>query len=251
MEDIKTQNSTQIQQSEKEENVSFGLDVEEMAKEGLHFGHKTSALHPKMEPFIFGVRNTVHIINLEKTKEKLEKALKFIETLIKEGKILLLVGTKIQIKDIVKKVAQECNLPYVNERWLGGTFTNFETILKRVEYLKELEKKKEAGEFDKYTKKEKKKLEDELQKLKTKFEGLKNLPRLPDAVFICDMKKEHIAVTEARKKGVKIIAIADTNADPTLADYPIPANDDAISSVKYILEKVKQVILKTKSPQSQ
>jgi small subunit ribosomal protein S2 len=229
---------------EKEE---FNLDVEEMAKAGLHFGHKTSKVHPKMFPFIFGVRNTIHIIDLEKTKEKFKEALKFIQKLISENKTILFVGTTPQIKELIKEIATELDFPYVNERWLGGTFTNFEVIKKRVEYLKELEKKKSEGYFEKYTKKEKMKIEKEIERLNKKFGGLRKMEKLPDAVFICNMVKDKLAVKEAREKGVKIIAISDTNADPTLADYPIPANDDAISSVKYILEKVKEVILGQKS----
>jgi small subunit ribosomal protein S2 len=223
------------------------LDVEEMAKAGLHFGHKTSKLHPKMLPYIFGVRNTIHIIDLEKTKEKLKEALKFVYQLILEKKKILIVGTKIQLRDLVKNFADEFSFPYVNYRWLGGIFTNFDVIKKRVEYLKEIEEKKEKGEFEKYTKKERALIEQEILELEEKFGGLKNLETLPDAVFILDMKKDALAVKEARKKGIKIVAICHTNCDPTLADYPIPANDDAISSVKYILEKVKEVIKKAQT----
>lgn len=222
------------------------LDVKEMAEAGLHFGHKVSKSHPKMKPYIFGIRNTIHIIDLEKTKEKLKEALKFFQQLILEKKKILIVGTKIQLRELVKKFAEEFSFPYVNHRWLGGTFTNFEVMKKRVEYLKELEEKRKKGEFEKYTKKEKMLLEKKLSKLEEKFGGLKNLENLPDAVFILDMKKDHLAVKEARKKGIKIIAICHTNCDPTLADFPIPANDDAISSVKYILEKVREIIKKTK-----
>ena len=227
---------------EKTKKVDFKLDTEEMAQAGVHFGHRTSRVHPKMQPYLYGVRNTVHIIDLEKTKEKFEEALKFIQELISENKILLLVGTKIQVKDLVKEIAKDCSLPYVNERWLGGTFTNFEIIKKRIEYFKDLEKKKAAGELEKYTKKERAKIDQELRDLEIKFGGIKNLEKLPDAIFVLDMKKDEAAVKEARMKGVKVIGISDTNVDPTLADYPIPANDDAISSVKYILEKVKEVI---------
>jgi len=227
---------------EKTKKVDFKLDTEEMAQAGVHFGHRTSRVHPKMQPYLYGVRNTVHIIDLEKTKEKFEEALKFIQELISENKILLLVGTKIQVKDLVKEIAKDCSLPYVNERWLGGTFTNFEIIKKRIEYFKDLEKKKATGELEKYTKKEKAKIDQELRDLEIKFGGIKDLEKLPDAIFVIDMKKDDLAVKEARMKGIKVIGISDTNVDPTLADYPIPANDDAISSVKYILEKVKEVI---------
>ncbi len=222
------------------------LEIKDMAKAGLHFGHKTSKLHPKMLDYIFGVRNTIHIIDLNKTKEKLKEALDFIQKLVKEKKVILIVGTKIQLKELVREFATQFNFPYVNYRWLGGTFTNFEVIKKRVEQFKELEEKKEKGEFEKYTKKEKMLFERKLLKLKEKFEGLKNLEKLPDAVLILDMEKEKLAVKEARKKGIKIIAISHTNTDPTLADFPIPANDDAVSSVKYILEKIKEAILMAK-----
>jgi len=224
----------------------FDIDLEEMAKAGLHFGHRSSKVHPKMEPYLYGIRNNVHIIDIEKTAEKLKEALKFIQELISENKILLLVGTKIQVKDLIENVAKDCSLPYVINRWLGGTFTNFKTILKRIEYFKDLEKKKAEGELEKYTKKEKAKIDQELKKLEIKFGGIKNLEKLPDAIFVLDMKKDALAVKEAKMRGMKVIGISDTNTDPTLADYPIPANDDAISSVKYILEKVKKVIVKAK-----
>lgn len=233
-------------ETKKEKKEDFKIDPEEMAEAGLHFGHRTSRINPKMKPYIYGVRNTVHIIDPEKTAEKFKEALKFIKKLISENKTLLLVGTKIQIKDLVKGIAKDCDLPYINERWLGGTFTNFETIKKRLEYFKDLEAKKKKGELTKYTKKERAKIDEELRDLEIKFGGIKELEKLPDAIFVLDMKKDALAVKEARKKGVQIIGIADTNIDPTLADYPIPANDDAISSVRYILEKVKDVILKTK-----
>jgi len=225
-------------------NVQF--DLEEMMKAGLHFGHKTSKTHPQMLPYIQGIRNTVHIINLEKTVEKLQEALEFIRQLMEEKKILLLLGTKIQIKQMVRQAAEECGLPYVTERWIGGTFTNFEAIQKRVEYFQELEKKKAGGEIEKYTKLEQLKIDQELQKLEMKFGGIKKLQQLPDAIFVFDLDKNKLAVKEAREKGITVIAISDTNTDPTLADLVIPANDDAISSVQYLLDKVKETILNAK-----
>jgi len=229
--------------------ADFKIDPEEMARAGVHFGHRTSRVNPKIKPYLYGVRNNVHIIDLEKTVEKLKEAIKFIQELILENKILLLVGTKIQIKNLVREIAKECQLPYVVERWLGGTFTNFEVIKKRIDYFKDLEKKKTGGELEKYTKKERAKIDEELKNLEIKFRGIKELEKLPDAIFVLDMKKDELAVKEAKMKGIKVIGIADTNVDPNLADYPIPANDDAISSVKYILEKVKEVIIKSqKSP---
>ena len=215
--------------------------IQEMTTAGLHFGHKTSKTHPKMKPYIVGVRNTVHMFDLAKTKEKLQKALEYIQSLRAEGKILLLVGTKIQIKNLVKETAMACGLPYVSDRWIGGAFTNFGTITKRTEYFRELEKKKEAGELEKYTKKEQLGIAEEMKNLELRFGGIKNLAKLPDAVFICDLDKNQLVLREARSKGIPVVAIVDTNIDPTLVDYVIPANDDAQSSVQYILNKVQEL----------
>ena len=225
----------------------FKIDTEEMMRLGVHFGHKTSKINPKMKQFIIGVRNGVHIIDLQKTKDKLEEALNFIQKIILEQKIIVLVGTKISLKDLIKNIALECNLPYITERWLGGTFTNFEIIFKRIQYLRDLEKKEKEGFFEKYSKREKQRFLEELEKIRKKIGGIKNLEKLPDAVFVCDMKKDINAVKEARKKGIKIVAIADTNVDPTLADIVIPASDDGRSAMEYILEKVKEVVLKAES----
>lgn len=236
-----------VKTAEKEKKTTLlKLDVEEMAQAGLHFGHRTSRVHPKMKPFIFGTRGGVHIMDLEKTKEKLEEVLKVVEDLISEGKTLLLVGTKIQIKGLVEKTAQECGLPYVSERWLGGTFTNFNSFLKRIEYYKNLEKQKVEGGLEKYTKKERAEFDKELKDLEMKFGGIKDLAKLPDAIFVCDMRRDKLAVREAKNRGIKIIGIADTNIDPGQADFFIPANDDAVNSVRYILEKIKEAILKAK-----
>ncbi|MBI2042418.1 MAG: 30S ribosomal protein S2 [Candidatus Nealsonbacteria bacterium] len=234
-------------QTNKEIKTSdFKLDTEEMAKAGVHFGHKTSKVHPKMQPYLFGSRNSIHILDLDKTKQKFAEALDFVKQIIGEGKVLLLVGTKVQTKGLLQKTAKECGLPYVSERWLGGTFTNFQSIQKRIEYYKNLERQKEDGEWEKYTKKERAQLEKELARLTIKFEGIRNLNRMPDAIFVCDMKKDELAVKEAKDRRIKIIAVADTNVNPADADYPIPANDDAFSSLEYLLEKLKEVVLKNK-----
>lgn len=238
-----------VESKKKPKKIEIKLDSEEMVQVGLHFGHRSSRVHPRMKPYLYGVRNGVHIIDLEKTIEKLKETLKFIQELISEGKVLLLIGTKIQIKDLVKTIAKDCSLPYVSERWLGGTFTNFEIIKKRIEYFKDLERKRKEGELEKYTKKERAKIDQELKNLQIKFGGIKDLARLPDAIFVLDMKENAIAIKEAKMMGVKVIGIADTNVDPTLVDYPIPANDDALSSVRYILEKVKETIIKARSCQ--
>jgi len=231
----------------KTKKTDVNIDTTEMAKAGLHFGHRTSRVHPKMKPYLFGVRNGVHLIDLEKTAEKLKEALAFIRQLISEDKTLLLIGTKVQVKELVKSTAKECGLPYVAERWLGGTFTNFETIKKRIDYFKNLEKKKAGGELEKYTKKERIEIDKELKDLETKVGGIKELTKLPDAIFVLDMIKDKLAVKEAKSKGVKVIALCDTNCDPTLVDYPVPSNDDAISAVKYILDKVKETISQAKT----
>ena len=232
--------------AEDKSKLNIDLNTEEMARAGLHFGHRSSKIHPKMKPYLYGTKNTIHIIDLEKTKEKLAESLEFIRDLVSQNKILLLVGTKIQIKELVRDTAKECGLFYVSERWLGGTITNFSSILKRIEHYRDLESKKAAGELEKYTKKERIRFDEELVELERKFGGIKELGRVPDAIFVCDMKKDILATKEARSKGVKVIGICDTNVDPTLADFPIPASDDAASSIKYILDKIKEVILKSK-----
>jgi len=222
----------------------FSLDVGEMAKAGLHFGHRRSKVHPRMEPYLYGIRNTVYIIDLEKTKEKMEEALTFIQKTIREGKDLLIVGTRIQSQGLIRELAEECNLPFVAGRWIGGTFTNFEVIRKRIEYLKDLKEKKQKGELEKYPKKEQAQIEDEIEELQRKFGGIEEMKSLPDAVFVVSIKGNELVVKEARDKGVKVIGITDANVNPLLADYPIPANDDARSGVSYILEAVKKAILK-------
>lgn len=224
----------------------FGLKIEDMAEAGLHRGHKTSRIFPKMKPYIFGARNGIHIFDLEKTKEKLEEVLEFIKKLVSEGGTLLFVGTKIQIKEHTKNIAKECGFPYVNERWLGGFFTNFGTIKKRIDYFKDMEKKKENGELEKYTKKERLGIDKELRDLEVRLGGIKNMDKLPEAVYIIDIRKETTAAREAKRLGIPVLATVDTDSDPILADYFIPANDDSVNSVKYILEKIKEVINKYK-----
>lgn len=231
---------------DSKEKKDFNLNLEEMEKAGLHFGHRTSRIHPKIKPYLASIKNNVNLFNLEKTVEKLKEALGFIKELVAEDKVLLLVGTKIQVKNLVKETAIELGLPYVSERWLGGTFTNFDNLKKRIDYFKDLEKKKASGELEKYTKKERALFDQELRRLETKFGGIKELTKLPDAIFVLDMKKDELAVKEAKAKNIKVIGIADTNVDPTLADYVITANDDALPGIKYILDRAKEVILKAK-----
>ncbi len=221
-------------------------ELEKMANAGLHFGHKSSSVHPKMKPYLFGTRNNIHLIDLEKTIEKLKEALKVIEKLVSESKTILVVGTKVQTRDMVKDFAEECGFFYANLRWLGGTITNFDVIKKRINHFKDLEGKMARGELEKYTKREKDKMKVSLGKFEKRFGGIKYMEKLPDALLILGMKKDAIAVKEARTKKITIIGIADSDTDPTLANYFIPANDDAISSVKYILDEIKKVVLKVK-----
>lgn len=233
--------------AESKDNIKkYGINLEEMEKAGLFFGHRSSATHPKMKAYISGLKSTVHVLDLEKTAEKLAQALELVENLVKEGKTLLLVGTKIQVKRMTAETGREAGIPYISERWLGGTFTNFETLKKRINYFLDLESKKAKGELEKYTKKERLKIDKELKDLEIKFGGIKEMKKLPDAVFVLDMRKDDLAIKEAAMKKITTIAIADTNVDPSSADYIIPANDDAISSVKYILDKLKEVIIKNK-----
>ena len=222
------------------------IKVEEMTQAGLQFGHKVSKLHPKMRQFVSGIKNNVNTIDLEKTAKEMEKAFSFIQKLVSEGKTIVFVGTKIQLKGLVQEAAEYCGMPYVTERWLGGTFTNFETIQKRVNYFKDLEKKRESGELEKYTKKERADFDKEIAILKAKFEGIRNMSKLPEAVFIFGLDKDITAAREAKRKGIKIVSLVDTNTNPDIVDYPIPANDDAISAVSYVLERVKEVIIESR-----
>jgi len=237
--------------------INFNIAIDDLMKAGIHIGHSVSKLHPKMKNFISGIKNTSHIIDLEQTKKCLIEALNYIKELFKPSAVLpdggignreplLLVGTKPPFKKMIEETAIICDIPYVTERWLGGTFTNFDIVSKRIKHLKELEEKEKKGEFEKYTKYERIKIRKEISDLGRKFGGLKKLENFPKAVFICDIVKDKLCLKEAKEKNIKTIAIVHTNADPTLVDFPIPANDDAISSVRYILEKVKEVILKEK-----
>lgn len=198
-----------------------------------------------MKPYLAGVRNAVHILNLEKTQVKLKEALEFIQKSRQEGKVMLLVGTKIQIRNAVKETAKECGLPYVTERWIGGTLTNFEYIAKRVARMKELENMKASGDLEKYTKKEQAGFMKEFLDLERRFGGVRDMDRIPSIVFVCDIDENAIAVREARARGCTIIGITDTNINPDDVDYPIPANDDSAGSVQYILGKVKEAVKNT------
>jgi small subunit ribosomal protein S2 len=224
--------------------ANYNISIDEMIGAGLGFGHQKSKLHPKMKPFVVKPKDKVYLIDLEQTAEKLEKVLDFVAKLRIEGKKILFVGTKVSVRDLIKKIAEETKSSYVNGRWIGGTFTNFKEIRKRIGYYKDLEAKTKEIDFaKKYVKKERLQMAKELERLTLKFFGIREMEELPGAIFISDIERDIIAIREARQAGVKIIAIADTNVDPTLVDYPIPANDDAVSSVAYILDKIKENLI--------
>jgi small subunit ribosomal protein S2 len=224
------------------------VNLEEMLKNGVHFGHQKSRKNPKMEDYIFTTRKGINILNLEKTAEELEKAIAFLREVRRAGKKVLLVGTKKQVQDLVKSLAKVTDMPFVVERWLGGTFTNFKIIKGRTTYLRDSQDKQEKGEFKKYTKFEQLKKNEELQDMERRMGGIKNMLELPGAIVVCDLITDELAVKEARHKNIPIVAIADTNTNPMNVDYPIPANDDAVSSVRTILGYLGKALLEQPAP---
>jgi len=218
------------------------ISLLEMLKSGVHFGHQKQRWHPKMKQFIYTTRSGVHIIDLEKTSEKLQEACDFITEIVQKGGKILFVATKRQAQNMVKKIAIDLRMPYVSEHWIGGCLTNFETITKLPGRLKELRKNREKGELEKYTKLERLKFDKEITELEKMVGGIESMTSLPQAVFIIDLKTEKTAVSEARKKKIPIIAIVDTNCNPDLIDYPVPGNDDAIKSLQLITGLVAQAI---------
>ena len=206
------------------------VTMKELLEAGVHFGHQTRRWDPKMRPFIFSERNGIHIIDLRQTLAAANQAAEFVKNLAAGGGIVLFIGTKKQAQSVIKESATRAGMPYVNERWLGGMLTNFTTIHKRILYMRELERMNDSGEMDALPKKERLRLRRELEKLQAVLGGVRDLHRVPDAIFIVDVKNEHIAVTEGTRLGIPIIAIVDTNCDPDNIDYVIPGNDDAIRS---------------------
>jgi small subunit ribosomal protein S2 len=204
------------------------ITMRQMLEAGVHFGHQTRRWNPKMKRFIFGERNGIYIIDLEQTLGRVEKAYGYVRDLVAGGGTILFVGTKKQAQDPIRSYAEKCGMPYVNERWLGGMLTNFDTISKRVGKMLEYERMRDSGEFEAMPKKEALLLTREMEKLQRNLGGLRGLNKRPDAIFVLDTKKEHIAVTEANKLGIPVVAVVDTNVDPELVQYPIPGNDDAI-----------------------
>lgn len=219
------------------------ITMRELLEAGVHFGHQTRRWNPKMKPYIFQERNGIYIIDLALTVQKLRETYELLRQMSRDGKVILFVGTKKQAQDVVRDEAERSGAYFVNQRWLGGTLTNWSTIQKRIARLRELEHMKAQGDFDRLPKKEVAKLQDELNKLERFLGGIKDMPRLPDAVFIVDPKKERIAVLEARKLKIPIIAVIDTNCDPDEITYPIPGNDDAIRAVKLMVSKIANAII--------
>jgi small subunit ribosomal protein S2 len=217
-------------------------EIEEMIKAGVHWGHSKTKNHPAMQPYIFGIRNSVSVIDLTKTKEKLAPAMNFIKEMVAKGGMALLVGTRPAAKKIIRETAEKTGMPYLTERWIGGVLTNFKVISKRVEYMENLEKEKANGGWEKYTKKERMKKEEELVKLKKNFDGLRVMKRLPDLVFIVDINEDSTAVREAKRMKIPIVALCDTNSNADLVDYPIPSNDDALPAIRYMVGKVEAAI---------
>ncbi|MDE7301108.1 MAG: 30S ribosomal protein S2 [Clostridia bacterium] len=210
------------------------ITMKQLLEAGVHFGHQTKKWNPKMSKYIYAARNDIHIIDLQLTVGLVEEAYKFICETAKEGKSVLFVGTKKQAQDAIKEEAERCGMYYVNSRWLGGTLTNFKTIRSRIDRMVKLEKMEESGEFDLLPKKEVAKLKEELTKLQTNLGGIRDMTKMPGVMFIVDPHNEDIAVAEARKLNIPIVAITDTNCDPDLIDYVIPGNDDAIRAIKLI-----------------
>lgn len=219
------------------------ISMKQLLEAGVHFGHQTRRWNPKMAKFIFTERNGIYIIDLQKTVRKVDDAYEFVRSVAEEGKTVLFVGTKKQAQEAVKEEAIRSGQFFVNERWLGGMLTNFQTIQKRINRLKELEAMETDGTFEVLTKKEVMQLRHEMSRLEKYLGGIKEMRRLPGAVFIVDPRKERIAVAEARKLNIPIVAIVDTNCDPDEIDYPIPGNDDAIRAVKLLTEKIADAVI--------
>ena len=228
---------------EKKDEIS----MMEMLKMGVHFGHKKAKKHPKMEQYIYTVRNGINIIDLGATKLKLNEALKYVKEISSDGGTILFVGTKKQSKKITEEAATKCEMPYVTERWLGGTFTNFDKIVASVNRLEGMVQQKENGELEKkYNKKERLEIDREIKRLERKFGGIKKMKKLPEAIFVIDIKEDRTAVLESITKKIPIIALVDTNVDPTIINCPIPSNDDAVGAIKFITDAIAEAIVESK-----
>lgn len=222
------------------------ISMKQLLEAGVHFGHQTKKWNPKMKKYIFDARNDVHIINLEQTVEAIETAYAFIRSVVSQGKSVLFVGKKKQAKEAIQQEAERCGMYYMNQRWLGGTLTNFVTIRTRIDKLNKLNQMEIIGEFDLLPKKEVIKLKAERDVLETNLGGIKNMRELPGALFVVDLKVEHLAVNEARSLGIPIVGLVDTNCDPEEVDFPIPGNDDAIRAIKLISSVVADACIEAK-----
>jgi small subunit ribosomal protein S2 len=219
------------------------ITMRQMLEAGVHFGHRTSRWDPRMQRFIHSERNGIYIIDLEQTLQRIEEAYAFVRQLVANGGTVLFVGTKKQAQDPVRLYAERCGMPYVNQRWLGGMLTNYETISKRVAKMQEYERLRDSGEFDLMPKKEALLIGRELEKLQRNLSGIRNLAKKPSAVFVVDTMKEAIAVTEANKLGIPVIAVVDTNVNPDVVQFPIPGNDDAIRANDLMTHVIAEAVL--------
>ena len=227
------------------------VTIKQLLEAGAHFGHQTSRWHPRMKTYIFTKRNGIHIIDLEQTASMLDKACDFVRQVAAEGGSILFVGTKRQAQESVTEEAQRCGMYYVNQRWLGGVLTNFATIQARIDYLVRLEDRQAKGDFNRLPKKEALKLEDEILRLNRQMGGIKEMTSLPSALFIVDPVKERIALAEAKRVGIPVVAIVDTNCNPDEIDYPIPANDDAIKTIKLICGRIADSVIEGKTGEAE
>jgi small subunit ribosomal protein S2 len=214
-----------------------------LLESGVHFGHRTNKWNPKMRPYIFTERNGIHILDLQQTVKLLEEAYEKVRDCVANGGTILFVGTKRQAQETIQDEAERCGMPYVNQRWLGGTLTNWSTIQQRIVELNRLEKMVESGEINQLTKKEGLLIQREINRLQTRLSGIRNMKRLPDMLFIVDLEREATAAHEANIKGIPIVAMVDTNCDPTLVDYIIPSNDDAIRAIKLIVSQIADAVI--------
>lgn len=221
----------------------LSINMKELLEAGVHFGHQTRRWNPKMKNYIFGQRNGIYIIDLQKTIKIFKEALEFLKDVTVDGKEVLMVGTKKQAQDIIKDYAEKCEASYINQRWIGGVLTNFSTIRRSVEKLIELEEMKEDGRWDLMSKKDQSKMEKVYKKLSKNLGGIKKMPELPGALFVIDSIKEEIAIREAQKLKIPIVAVVDTNGDPENIDYPVPGNDDAVRAIELFTSKVAEVIM--------
>jgi len=224
--------------------------VKQFLEAGAHFGHQTSRWHPRMKKYIFTKRNGIHIIDLEKTAKMLDEACNFIRQVTADGGHILFVGTKKQAQEAIEEEATRCGMYYVNQRWIGGVLTNFATIQARIDYLVRLEDQQSRGEFSRLLKKESLKIQEKISRLNRQMGGIKEMTSLPTALFVVDPVKEKIALAEAKRVGIPVVAIADTNCNPDEIDYPIPANDDAIRAVKLICNKMAESVIEGTTSQA-